>query len=64
MSYDEFRTGMTFQDVRDILTVESWRVHRTTGNYMFVTRHTVLGKWREIKLAMYDEYIQSLEPPF
>lgn len=28
------------------------------GQYMFVTRHTVLGRWREIKIEMFNTEIE------
>lgn len=49
--YEDFRTGLTFEEVYYML----W-------NHPHKTRHTVLGKWRQIKLEMYAEYLQSLEP--
>lgn len=57
LSYDQFRTGLTFRDVYIILDRER-KALRQRGAYMFITRHTVLGRWREIKLRMYKEYEQ------
>ena len=42
--YDALRTGLTFREVRLML-----------GGRRFITRHTVLGKWHEIKLALWSE---------
>lgn len=51
-AYHKFRTGSTFADVREILQHEAdARYHR--GDYMFISRPTVLGRWREIKLGMF-----------
>jgi hypothetical protein len=61
-SYENFRTGLTFRDVRGILDMEKRRKY-DNGEYMWITRHTVLGKWHEIKLRMYreeKEYIESI----
>lgn len=59
--YDEFRTGLTFYDVRQML----WSWSDDNRDWPHVSRHTVLGKWRQIKLAMYAEYVDSLnDPPF
>lgn len=55
MDYNSFRTGLTFKDVRQILQIEARNKYRN-GEYMFVTRHTVLGRWREIKLKMFYEF--------
>lgn len=41
-SYRDHRVGLTFRAVRAELRSELWRVR--------VTRHTVLGRWREHKL--------------
>lgn len=46
-SYADFRTGFSFADIRRMLRDGRDRKH--------VTRHTVLGKWREIKLAMFEQ---------
>lgn len=52
MTYDDFRTGLTFAEVRRMLWVSSpdpskWRYKR---------RNTVLGHWRALKLQMWREY--------
>ncbi|MGH8011558.1 MAG: hypothetical protein ACREQ4_03525 [Candidatus Binataceae bacterium] len=47
--YAEFRTGLTYYEVYHMI----WgRKHKR--------RHGVLGKWREVKLAMYAQYLQSV----
>jgi hypothetical protein len=66
-AYEAFRTGLTFKDVYDMVWSYSndpkdWpkgtaspkpgkRKKKTAGR-----RHTVLGKWREIKLEMWYRY--------
>jgi len=55
-SYNDFRTGLTFKDVRQILKHES-KIKYNKGEYMFITRHTVLGRWHQIKKQMYEEYL-------
>ncbi len=45
LTYSEFRTGLTYLEVYYML----WNRKRKR-------RHTVLGKWHEIKQAMYAEY--------
>lgn len=53
LQYAELRTGLTFAEVRGFLW--SWDPDpRTWGN---VTRRTVLGRWREIKLDMWEEHL-------
>ena len=55
LSYNEFRTGLTFKQVRQMLSIEQKR-KRENFNYMFVTRATVLGRWHQLKLEMYRNY--------
>lgn len=50
--YARFRTGLSFQAVRDELANEQ-RLEALAGRYMFVTRATVLGRWCQHKRAMY-----------
>lgn len=52
VDYEDFRTGLTFGTVRQMLWVGSddpkdWRYKR---------RGTVLGFWHQIKLQLYAEY--------
>jgi len=49
VSYSEFRTGLTFREVYHMIWGRRWK-----------RRNGVLGKWREIKLAMYREYLNDL----
>lgn len=58
--YNNFRTGLTFTDIRRDLKREAKKKYER-GQYMFITRATVLGRWREIKLKMYameEKYFQ------
>lgn len=57
--YEAFRTGLTFGDVRRMLAVEQRQIRDHTSGYMFVSRGTVLGRWRELKLDMW----RTGEPP-
>jgi hypothetical protein len=59
--YDDFRTGLTFGDVRRILAVEQRRTRDFSPDYMYVSRSTVLGRWREIKQAMFHGEAQPEE---
>jgi hypothetical protein len=56
--YKEFNTNLTFKEVRDILKVEQMNNQRS-----HITRHTVLGKWHEIKMTMYIGYLKSIQIP-
>lgn len=46
--YERCRTGLTFGDVRRLLAIEQAQA-RAEGQYMFVSRSTVLGRWHELK---------------
>ncbi|GIU68260.1 MAG: hypothetical protein KatS3mg001_110 [Candidatus Pacearchaeota archaeon] len=59
ISYSDFRTGLTFRAVYQELKIEQTIAYNREGRRMFITRHTVLGRWREIKKAMYRQYILS-----
>lgn len=48
--YENFRTGLSFVEIWEILKAE-----QQSGRRRHVTRHTILGKWHEIKLRMYEQ---------
>ena len=56
VQYQDFRSGLTFAEVREELSQEQRSV-RDTGCYMYVTRSTVLGRWRQHKLSAYEHYL-------
>lgn len=58
MTYDEFRTGLTFRCVFEMLRVEAMQ-KEAQGERMFITRHTVLGRWHQIKRESYEGYRRS-----
>lgn len=62
LSYYEFRTGIRYQEVSDM--VWSYQDDPATWPLAHHTkrRHTVLGKWRQIKQEMYAEYLLASEP--
>lgn len=47
--YSEFRTGLTYREVYYVIWGRRWK-----------RRHGVLGKWRELKQAMYAEYLEGV----
>jgi hypothetical protein len=51
--YSEFRTGLTFSEVFWLLRSGSDDPRDWPKG---ITRHTVLGKWHQIKLEMWSEY--------
>jgi hypothetical protein len=52
MTYEDFRTGLTFRDVRQML----WVASSDSSKWRHKRRNTVLGHWRAIKLAMWREH--------
>lgn len=59
LPYHRFRSGLDYGDVAEGLRAESWRVFEREGRRMFVTRHTILGRWHEIKRHSYLAYVQA-----
>ena len=54
--YKRFLTGLTFKDVRLMLCREADKLRENENEYMFITRHTVLGRWHQIKQDMFRTY--------
>lgn len=57
LRYDAFRTGLTFGEVRQLM----WSPSRDPNDWVYRRRNGVLGKWREIKLEMWDEHLHWCE---
>lgn len=63
-----FQTTMSLEQALLLLKLGTFSNVKLTkkykhGEYMFITRRTVLGRWREIKMKMYSlekEIAQSL----
>ncbi len=53
--YDKFRTGLTFEDVRQMLRMSE--KHRARHTSPHDRRHTVLGYWHEIKMLLYEQAV-------
>ena len=60
LPYADFRTGLTFKAVLHGLKAEARHVMEREGRRMFITRHTVLGRWHQIKKESYAGYLRSL----
>ena len=58
--YQKYRSGQTFESVRETLKREQDAAY-DAGQYMWVTRSTVLGRWRELKLGQYNRYLDAYE---
>lgn len=61
IEYKDFKTGFTFNDVRQLLWKESQQKREKENHYMFITRHTILGRWHEIKKRMWKEHSDILD---
>jgi hypothetical protein len=48
-AYKDFKTGMDYYEVWSMLHGE-----QLAGTRRYVTRHTVLGKWHELKQSMFQ----------
>jgi len=68
--YRKFRTGFTYKEVSDMLwsydeDPATWHVSNATGyrnsegKKKGTRRHSVLGKWREIKLDMWARVLNE-----
>jgi hypothetical protein len=55
IDYQSFRSGLTFLDIRRELACEA-TARAARGDQMHVTRRTVLGRWRQRKLELYEQY--------
>ncbi len=57
LTYDEFRTGLTFREVRRMLWVHS----DDPRDWKYKRRHTVLGLWHSIKRGLWERYLDGEE---
>jgi len=53
--YKKFRTGLTYKDVYSM----HWTTSNDSRDWRYKRRRTVLGKWREIKTAMWIEHLST-----
>ncbi len=58
--YDKFRSGMTFDIVRELLGYEQDAAYES-GQYMFVSRSTVLGRMHQLKREQYARYREGYQ---
>jgi hypothetical protein len=52
-AYDDFRTGLTFKEVRQMM----WVASEDSKDWRYKRRHTILGFWRMIKQDMYNQQV-------
>lgn len=57
LTYDEFRTGLTFREVRRML----WVNNDDPATWRYKRRRTVLGFWHQLKLQLWNQYLDALD---
>jgi len=57
IDYDNFETGETYQSVYDTL----WKSSDDPSKWLNKGRHTVLGRWHEIKQDMWRDHLEQCE---
>jgi hypothetical protein len=57
VTYEEFRTGLTYRDVYQML----WSGSDDPSTWRYKRRRTVLGLWHQIKLQLWHQYLDALE---
>lgn len=57
VGYDEFRTGLTYRDVWEMLRDDS----EDPSRWKHKSRGTVLGLWHELKLQMWQQMLDAAE---
>ncbi len=60
LHYADFRTGLTFTDVRRMLAVDQHRA-KLNRDRLYISRGPVLWRFHCIKTQMYDYYLARLE---
>jgi len=55
IEYDDFRTGEDYQSVYDTL----WKASDDPEQWLNKGRHTVLGRWFEIKQKLWRDHLQT-----
>ncbi len=54
LKYDDFRTGMTFKEVRNMIITIG--IDKKTGKTKYGRRNGVLGYWFELKQLFWDQH--------
>lgn len=58
MVYNDFRTGMTFADVK----ADMYVVSENSDDWVYKRRGCVLRRWRKIKKIMWEYHISECKP--
>ena len=59
LRYRDLRTGLTYEDV----FLMFWRGPDDPSQWRYKKRHTVLGKWHQIKREMWAQHLSECEGP-
>ena len=54
LAYDDMRTGHTYQSIYEML----WSGNEDSSTWVYKRRLTILGKWHQIKLEMWDDHVE------
>lgn len=55
LAYQDFRTGLTFQDVKSMF----WVNDPDSATWKYKRRNTVLGKWHQIKQELWARHLDG-----
>lgn len=58
LTYDRFRTGETFASVR----AELYTPSNDPADWKYKRRHTVLGRWHQLKQSMWQYHLDTCRP--
>ena len=58
LQYRDFRTGETFASIQETLWVGS----DDPRDWKYKRRHTVLGRWRMLKMRLWTEHLEYCRP--
>lgn len=54
LTYDRLRTGYTYSDIYMMF----WSGDEDSTTWVNKRRHTILGRWHQIKVGMWDEHLE------
>lgn len=54
LAYDDMRTGHTYSDIYQMF----WSGNEDPSTWVNKRRHTVLGRWHQVKLSMWEEHLE------
>jgi hypothetical protein len=57
VTYAEFRTGLSYRDVYQML----WSGSDDPRDWRYKGRHTVLGLWHQLKQQLWQQYLDAAD---